>query len=61
MNYMKKVNKELCLLKEYESVIEDIGSFNIEEIRRLAVDEEKLKGYETFFMTTKNTINSVGA
>ena len=39
MNYMKKVNKELCLLKEYESVIEDIGSFNIDEIRRLAVDE----------------------
>lgn len=32
-NYMKKVNKELSLLKEYENVIDEIGTLNAEEVK----------------------------
>lgn len=32
-NYMKKVNKELSLLKEYEHVIGEVGSVNAQEVR----------------------------
>lgn len=52
---MKKVNKELNLLKQYENVFDDVDNLNAEEIKELTGNSSHVKEYETFFMTTKNT------
>lgn len=38
-NYMKKVNKELSLLKEYENVMDEIGTFNPKEAKMFTENE----------------------